>query len=95
MVLGACHEGRYQPDAKFVDLYAELKLASVASIGDPGKANEVRRVILAQNKMTPAQFHEHFVQLADHPEAWKSFQESVVHRINALQQDQKGESHGR
>ena len=76
---------RYHPDPNFVDLYAELKLASVALSQDLDKASEIRRVILAQHGMTPAEFHEHFMRLADHPEAWRPFQEQVVARIDALQ----------
>ena len=76
---------RYKPDADFIDLYAELKLASLALNQDLDKAGEIRRVILAQHGMTPAEFHEHFMQLVDHPEAWRPFQEQVVARIDAFQ----------
>ena len=89
-----CREGRYIPDAEFVDLYVELKLASVASTQDPNKANEVRKSILAQHGMTPVEFHERFVRLANHPDAWRSFQESVVSRVEAFQKEHKGEIHG-
>ena len=75
----------YKPDADFIDLYAELKLASLALNQDLDKAGEMRRVILAQHGMTPAEFHEHFMRLADHPEAWRPFQEQVVARIDAFQ----------
>jgi hypothetical protein len=89
---------RYRPDPEFVDLYAELKLASLALNQDLDKASEIRRVILAQHGMTPAEFHEHFMQLADHPEAWRPFQEQVVARIDALQpkpgEKPEGETHG-
>jgi hypothetical protein len=76
---------RYEPDADFIDLYAELKVASQALNQDLDKAGEIRRVILAQHGMTPAEFHEHFMQLADHPEAWRPFQEQVVARIETFQ----------
>ena len=90
-----CREGRYAPDAKFVNLYVELKLASVALTEDLNKASEVRRAIIAQHDMTPAEFHEHYVQLAGHPEAWRGFQEQVVSRIDAFQKNPKGEFDGR
>ncbi len=89
-----CREGHSVPDAEFVDLYVELKLASVASTQDPNKANEVRKVILAQHGMTPVEFHERFVRLANHPDTWSSFQEQVVSRIDAFQREHKGEIHG-
>jgi hypothetical protein len=72
----------------------ELKLASAALTEDLNKASEVRRAILAQNEMTPAEFHDHYVQLANHPEAWRGFQEQVLSRIDAFQKNPKGESHG-
>jgi len=93
LVLG-CREGHYVPDAEFVDLYVEIKLASVASTQDPSKANEVRKSILAQHGMTPAEFHERFVRLANHPDSWRSFQEHVVERVDAYQREHKGEIHG-
>ncbi len=92
--LGACREIRYQPGDEFVNSYVELKLASVALTGDPNRANEIRRVILAQCGMTPAEFHERFVRLGNHPEAWKSFQDQVVKRIDDFQKERKGEVHG-
>ena len=87
-LLMGCLQGSfagYKPDADFIDLYAELKLASVALNQDLDKAGEMRRVILAQHGMTPAEFHEHFMRLADHPEAWRPFQEQVVARIENFQ----------
>jgi hypothetical protein len=86
MFLG-CREGQYAPDDEFVDLYVELKLVSVASVQDPNKANEVRMAILAQHGMTPAEFHEHFLRLAAHPDTWRSFQERVVSRMDAFQKE--------
>ena len=100
LLLG-CLQGsfdHYKPDPDFIDLYAELKLASVALNQDVDKASEVRRVILAQHGMTPAEFHDHFMRLADHPEAWRGFQEKVVARIDAFQpkpeQKPEGVAHG-
>ena len=93
-ILLSCQESRYSPDAEFVDLYVELKLASVASNQDLGKANEIRKAILAQHCVTAADFHERFVRLVNHPDAWKSFQERVVNRVNTFQKERKGEFHG-
>ena len=93
-LLAGCQVGRYEPDAKFVDLYAELKVASVALSQDMDRTGEMRRVILAQHGMTPAEFHEHFMRLASHPEAWKSFQERVIQRMDAFQREKTGGIHG-
>ena len=93
LLLAGCLEGKvggYRPDADFVDLYADLKLASIAAGPDVDKASEVRRVVLAQHDMTPAEFHEQFMRLAEHPEAWRPFQEQVVARIDAFQKNRKG-----
>lgn len=91
-LLGGCQEGRYGADAKFVDLYAELKLASVASAQDPSKTGEVQRSVLAQHGMTPAEFHERFMHLANHPDSWRVFQEKVISRMEAFQKERKGEA---
>ncbi len=82
-----CHKGRYAPESEFVDLYVDLKVASVASAQDPNKANEVRMAVLAQHGMTPAEFHEHFLRLAANPDTWKSFQDKVVTRMEAFQKE--------
>lgn len=91
LLLAACGEKNHEPNAKFVDLYADLKIASLALDDDFERAGEMRRVILAQHGMTATEFHEHFMRLAGRPEAWKPFQERVVARIEALQEKRKGE----
>ena len=97
LLLAGCLGDRvsgYKADADFVDLYADLKVASIAVGPDMDKASEIRRVILAQHGMTPAEFHEQFMRLAEHPEAWKPFQEQVVARIDAHQKNRKGGPNG-
>ena len=89
-----CQRNEFAPDGKFVDLYVELKLATVAFGNDMDKVNEARRVILAQHRMSPAQFHDRYVRLMDHPEAWRDFQEQVVRKAEAFQSSHKGEKNG-
>lgn len=86
-----CRRGEFSPDAKFVDLYVELKLATVGYPNDLGKVNEVRRVILAQHHVTPAEFHQETEQLMTHPDAWRKFQEDVVAKVEAFQTSHKEE----
>lgn len=88
MFLG-CQTSRYEPDAKFVDSYADLKLVSTALSHDPGRAGEMRRAVLARHGMTPAEFHEQFMRLAGNPEAWRPFQERVLARLDAIQAQRK------
>ncbi len=95
LFLVACGTDEHTPDAKFVDLYADLKLVSLALDHDIERAAEMRRVVLAQHGMTSAEFHEHYMQLAGNPDAWRPFQERVVARIEALQQEKQGEPNGR
>lgn len=85
-LLAGCQTSRHEPEAEFVDLYADLKLVSLAFTHDMEKAGEMRRAVLARHGMTPAEFHEHFMHLAGHPEAWRSFQERVVARMDALRE---------
>ena len=95
LVLAACRDGRPGqglPEAEFVDLYVELKLASVVFANDVDKVNETRRVILAQHGMTPSDFREHYVRLMDHPEAWRSFQERVIAKVDEYQVGRKGDT---
>jgi len=80
------------PDAKFVDLYVELKLATVVYANDLDKVNETRRVILAQHGFTPSGFHNQFVRLMAHPESWRSFQEQVIQKVEEYQVSRKGDT---
>ncbi len=89
LALVGCRGGEYTPDAKFVDLYVELKLATVGYANDLDKVNETRRVILAQHHVTPAQFHDQYVALAAHPESWRKFQENVVQQVENFKTSHK------
>ena len=89
-ILG-CQRGEFTPDAKFVDLYVELKLATVGYANDLEKVNEVRRVILAQHHVTPAEFHTHAENLMTNPKSWRKFQEDVVAKVEAAQASHKKE----
>lgn len=94
-ILAGCregHVGKYVPDAKFVDLYVELKLATVAYAKDLDRVNETRRVILAQYGQTPSDFHDQYVRLMAHPEAWRSFQERVIRKVEEYQVSRKGDT---
>jgi hypothetical protein len=92
LVLAGCRKGEDAPDAKFVDLYVELKLATVGYGNDLEKANEVRRVILAQHHMTPARFHRETEKLMTHPDTWRKFQENVVAGVEAFQASRRAEN---
>jgi hypothetical protein len=87
-----CKEGRFTPDAKFVDLYVELKLATVVFANDLEKVNETRRVILAQHGFTPSDFHDRYQRLMEHPEAWRNFQEQVIAKVEEYQDSRKGDT---
>gem|GEM_PF-3174850 len=89
LAMAGCQRDKFVPDAKFVDLYVELKLATIGHAADVEKVNEVRRVILAQHEVTPAQFHAETEKLLAHPEAWRKFQEGVVAKAEALQLSHK------
>jgi hypothetical protein len=91
LALAGCRRGEFAPDAKFVSLYVELKLATVGYANDLEKVNEARRVILAQYHVTPADFHKETENLMTHPDAWRKFQEDVVAKVDAFQASHKEE----
>lgn len=93
--LAGCQVSRYEPDAGFVDLYADLKLVSTALHDDPEKAGEMRKAVLARHGMTPAEFHEHYTRLTEHPEVWRSFQERVIARMDVFLENRKDTTNGR
>ena len=95
LTLAGCREGqigKQAPDAKFVDLYVELKLATVVFATDLDKVNETRRVILAQHGLTPSDFHDQYVRLMAHPESWRVFQEQVIKKVEEYQNSRKGDT---
>ncbi|MDB5049685.1 MAG: hypothetical protein JWO30_2756 [Fibrobacteres bacterium] len=91
LALMGCRRGEFTPDAKFVDLYVELKLATVGYANDLEKVNEARRVILAQHNVTPAEFHQETEKLMTHPDTWRKFQEDVVAKVETFQAGHKEE----
>jgi len=98
MALSACQKERWGrdkvEDSGFVDLVAQLKLATAVCGGDLAKANEARRVLLHQHAMTPESFHRNYRYLMDHPENWKAFHEQVVERLDFYQTKAKGGQDG-
>jgi hypothetical protein len=95
LALCGCQVSRHEPDAKFVDLYADLKLVSTALNNDLERAGEMRRAVLARHGMSPAEFHEHYMRLAGNPEAWRPFQERVIARLDEFQENRKDTTNGR
>jgi hypothetical protein len=89
LALGGCQRGEFTPDAKFVDLYVELKLATVGYSNDLEKVNRIRRIILAQHHVTPTEFHAETEKLMTHPDTWRRFQEDVVARVEVVQASHK------
>jgi hypothetical protein len=92
LAVAGCQKGEFAPDAKFVDLYVELKLATVGYANDLDKVNQIRRVILAQHQVTPAQFHRQTEELMARPGSWRKFQEEVVARVEVFQARQASAS---
>jgi len=92
LALAGCKEARYVPESKFVDLYVELKLATVVFATDRDKVNETRRAILEQHGMKPSDFHDQYVRLMAHPETWRKFQEQVIRKVDEYQVSRKGDT---
>ena len=91
LALSGCRTQEFVPDAKFVDLYVELKMATVAVGDDLEKINEVRRAILARHQTNPDEFHKQYVGLMEHPEAWRRFQELVIEKADGFYASHKSE----
>jgi hypothetical protein len=85
LALAGCQRNEFSADSKFVDLYVELKLATVGYANDLDKVNEVRRVILAQHHETSTTFHDQYIRLKAHPESWRKFQEDVIKQVENFQ----------
>ena len=92
--LTSCQGEAFVPEAGFVDLVAELKLATAVCGDDLEKANEARRIILKQHGTAPDKFHRQYTYLMDHPEAWRQFHDQVVERLKFHQKKPQGETHG-
>lgn len=98
IALSACQKdswgGGQVPEAGFVDLVAQLKLATAQCGDDLEKANEARRVILKQHAVSPETFHRHYSYLMEHPDSWRGFHAQVVERLKYYQEKAKGEPNG-
>lgn len=95
IALSACQKdswgGGKVPEAGFVDLVVQLKLATAQCGEDLEKATEARRVLLKQHAVTPETFHRHYNYLMSHPNSWKGFHEQVVQRLMEYQEKAKGD----
>ncbi len=94
LLLAGCRNVSQAADGNFVDLYVELKVATVAFSEDIEKAGEARRIILAQHGMTPEEFRAHYQRLLANPASWRAFQNEVVRKMDEFQTSQKGENNG-
>jgi hypothetical protein len=96
--LSACQKagwgGEQVPEERFVDLVAQLKLATAICGEDLEKGNEARRVLLKQHAMAPDTFHQHYAYLMDHPKAWRAFHDQVVERLKFYQIKAQGDLNG-
>ncbi len=81
-------------DSKFVDLYVELKIATVAYGDNLEKVSETRRVILAQYQYSPEKFHEQSQLIMAEPDSWKVFQNAVLIKIDEFEKKYKGVKNG-
>lgn len=79
------------PDANFVNLYANLRLVTMAFEHDADRSGMARRAILAEHRMTGEDFSRRLEALMAAPDQWRAFEEQVVKRTETLQQAHKGD----
>jgi hypothetical protein len=98
IALSACQKdssgGGVVPEAGFVDLVVQLKLATAQCGDDLQKAAEARRVLLKQHAVAPETFHQQYNDLLSRPDAWKGFHDQVVARLMEYQEKAKGDTNG-
>lgn len=90
----ACDRNGHEIDSTFVDLYVDLKLATIHYAGNHEAAVLARRVLLKRHGMTAKGFHDHYRELTRHPEEWQEFQEKVMQRLEYKKDNPEGEQNG-
>lgn len=75
-------------DMKMVDLYVELRIASV-EYSDSNEVRIARQNLLREADYTSEQFAKEVEQVRSNPELWVHFQKAVVARLDSLKAPSK------
>ena len=86
-----CQKEKFQIDQKFVNLYVDLRLATIGNPRDANRAAETRRIILAQYEVQPEEFTAYLKKIEKRPEVWVEFQNKVLERLKQAEKTHKGE----
>ena len=86
-----CRKKEFHIQEKFVNLYVELRLATLANQGNEKRAAEARRVILHSSGVKPEEFKKYMKEIEKRPEVWVEFQTRVMESINEMEKNYKGE----
>lgn len=86
-----CKKEKFQIDQKFVNLYVDLRLATIGNPRDAKRAAETRRIILAQYEVQPKELTAYLKRIEKKPEVWVEFQNKVLERLKQAEKNHKGE----
>jgi hypothetical protein len=86
-----CKKEEFHIDEKFVNLYADLRLATIGNPADTVRAEKTRRIILAQYNVKSEEFSGYIKQIEARPEIWVEFHKKVIERLKEIEKTHKGE----
>ncbi len=87
--LTSCKKETVQLDDKFVELYSELRLATISNQYQKERASKIRKIILEKYGWTQAKYSDNLEMLKQNPNLWHNFQDSVVSYIDEMEHEHK------
>jgi hypothetical protein len=89
--LSGCKKEPFHIEEKFVNLYVELRLATLGNKQKEKRAAESRRIILASYGVKLEEFNRYMEEIIKRPEVWADFQNKVLESLKEMEAKHKGE----
>ena len=89
LALGCKKKEVFHIQEKFVNLYVELRLATISNQKNPKRAEKIRKIILTKYEVKPEEFTGYMNKIIDRPEIWVDFQTRVLERLKDMEKIQE------
>lgn len=88
LVFAACSDKNVDPD-KFINAYADLRIAEDTLAVTNDKMQEVKNGILKKYGLTEDEYRTSFEYYNENPELWEQFYDKVIARVDTLKKRQR------
>jgi len=90
---GACENTgeEFQIDEKFINIYVELRIATIGNKQNKERAAKSRRLIFDTHQIEPEKYKHYMQKIMAKPETWDVFQAKVLEQLSEIEKVHKGE----